>query len=187
MKNNSQKFLLLIVNMCLLIGSIGFAAGNRVEIRAELEQRVDEITGVRENAVTKRGAAMDLCDKIRSLEVPTTNDLTLLAKYMTLADPNQLKRGLNSPANVFPAVAMLVVLKEKGAEGALDAVRMNQINPVQTAINVAYVLTHTVGSEQGLLLIQKRLDGEEYTDKQMRVVKEVKAILSNKLSVKERQ
>ncbi len=165
---------------CCLVASVhvSLAESEPEDMRGALRAGVGEIRGRKQNLVTKKQAAENLCDKLSSIDKPLAEDGELLSQYLTLADPRQIGKGMKSPTVAFPAVKQLIRLGKSGAEAAVSAVKYEQVNDLQTPLNVAYVLSHTVGVKEGLMLIKARRDSENYTGKQLSVLQKVEAILS---------
>jgi hypothetical protein len=165
---------------CCLVASahVSLAESGPDDMREALRASVGGVKGRKQNLVTKKQEAETLCDKLLSIDKPLPEDAELLGRYLTLADPRQLGEGMKSPTEAFPAVKQLIRLGKTGAEAAVGAVKYEQVNDLQTPLNVAYVLSHTVGAKEGLKLIKTRRDSDKYTGKQLNVLQKVETILS---------
>lgn len=177
---------IILIVWCLALGAVevGFAETATNEVRAFLSASVGQVTGRKENLVTKKGKAQEICDKLIALQPKTAEDASLLVRFLTIADPREVGPGLKSPSVTFPAVEKLLHLGQVGAEAVLEAVKYDQVNETQTALNMAYVLSHTIGAEKGMALVRAEEESERFTVQQLETLHKVSSILEERSTTK---
>lgn len=175
--------------MTLLLGLfiISMSFGEQIQTRNTLKRYTNQIHGVRQNIIEKKQDAIMLCDMIMSLHNTSFTNAIIIAQYITLADPRLLYGRIKTPAEIFPAVKKLIMLGDAGATAAIKSVTFEQVNKHQLAINIAYVLSKTIGPEAGLQLLKKTIKESEYEDDQINILEKVGTILSSKVSLSLRQ
>ena len=172
----------ILIVWCLALNAVNacFAETTTNEIRACLSASIGQIKGRKENLVTKNVKAQKICDMLMTLQPKTAEDASLLVRFLTIADPRKVGGNLKSPSVVFPAVEKLLHLGQVGAEAVLEAVKYEQIDETQAAINMAYVLSHTIGTEKGMEILRAKEENEQLTVQQLEMLHRVATILEKR-------
>ena len=79
-------------------------------------------------------------------------------------------------------------MKPLAAPLVIDSVTQNQVNRRQASINIAYVLTETVGPAEGLRLLQDRINSRRDLQADLLdVLDQAGAVLTSKVDLQKRQ
>lgn len=115
--------------------------------------------------LSKKDLALELASSLQSFRPRTPADYQLLVGYLTLANPVKIEKGMSGPDVLFPAVRSLIEMGEEGGQAVLTAFEGEEINPTQTAINIAFVVSETLGIEESLEILKKQLEEEEVSER----------------------